>query len=463
MVERKLAELEHHKESVQERHHGLGDTVKAIQKKVVELQAEEHGLHERRNEVNTLAKKESEKRARLERIRESNNPEAEFHIRKEIWAAMQKVTTISLSVTKVAADVAHAEIEDRAAAIAHDLAADQLEELTRELQRSKEGFSSMEKEKQVLEQRFADIVDRRQAVQRKLGRKEPTEAEKVAFARFPDDLDQLAIKIEELQLQASQIGALSTDAVRFAALEKELAVLERKLSDLTSNEGSLQGELDQKKREWEEQVGALVNRMDIRLAASLQTFNVRGTLRLGCAGEPQDYSMEILVAFREKEEPRPLHGSQHSGGERAVATMLYILAMQAVTPCPFRVVDEINQGMDRHNERLIFKQLMETCGKQVRDAFGLQYFVISPKLLPSLSLTDCVRVHTIFSSRYLMRISASMILRMKAKQSQKRAMDGGPAGAGGGGSGAAAGTHGEGEEDGAVQGRRQRLRTSDTV
>ena len=122
-----------------------------------------------------------------------------------------------------------------------------------------------------------------------MGRKEPTEAEKVAFARFPDDLDQLAIKIEELQvpssalspptpfppastllrcsnlcracecaalpcpwqLQASQIGALSTDAVRFAALEKELAVLERKLSDLTSNEGSLQGELDQKKVGWD--------------------------------------------------------------------------------------------------------------------------------------------------------------------------------------------------------------------
>ena len=38
-----------------------------------------------------------------------------------------------------------------------------------------------------------------------------------------------------------------------------------------------------------------------------------------------------------------LHGQGHSGGERAVTTMLYILALQEVTPCPFRVVDEINQ------------------------------------------------------------------------------------------------------------------------
>ena len=35
--------------------------------------------------------------------------------------------------------------------------------------------------------------------------------------------------------------------------------------------------------------------------------------------------------------------------ERAVATMLYLLALQAVTHCPFRVVDEINQGSFRSN------------------------------------------------------------------------------------------------------------------
>lgn len=44
----------------------------------------------------------------------------------------------------------------------------------------------------------------------------------------------------------------------------------------------------------------------------------------------------------------PLHdqvltSSRQSGGERSVCTILYLIALQGVTECPFRVVDEINQ------------------------------------------------------------------------------------------------------------------------
>ena len=51
----------------------------------------------------------------------------------------------------------------------------------------------------------------------------------------------------------------------------------------------------------------------------------------------------VKVAFREKEELTQLAPAKQSGGEKAVSTMLFLLAMQDVTPLPFRVVDEINQ------------------------------------------------------------------------------------------------------------------------
>lgn len=38
---------------------------------------------------------------------------------------------------------------------------------------------------------------------------------------------------------------------------------------------------------------------------------------------------------------------RQSGGERSVSTMLYLVALTGVTVTPFRVVDEINQGMVR--------------------------------------------------------------------------------------------------------------------
>ena len=53
--------------------------------------------------------------------------------------------------------------------------------------------------------------------------------------------------------------------------------------------------------------------------------------------------MKISVKFRDSEELQALNAQRQSGGERSVSTMLYLMALQGVTACPFRVVDEINQ------------------------------------------------------------------------------------------------------------------------
>ncbi len=60
----------------------------------------------------------------------------------------------------------------------------------------------------------------------------------------------------------------------------------------------------------------------------------------------QDYSqfgVEIRVKFREEESLQILNAQRQSGGERSVSTMMYLMALQDITRCPFRVVDEINQ------------------------------------------------------------------------------------------------------------------------
>ena len=53
--------------------------------------------------------------------------------------------------------------------------------------------------------------------------------------------------------------------------------------------------------------------------------------------------MKISVKFRDSEQLQPLNAQRQSGGERSVSTMLYLMALQGITACPFRVVDEINQ------------------------------------------------------------------------------------------------------------------------
>ena len=55
------------------------------------------------------------------------------------------------------------------------------------------------------------------------------------------------------------------------------------------------------------------------------------------------YGVQIKVKFRAKDELHVLTPFHQSGGERSVSTMLYLMALQELTRCPFRVVDEINQ------------------------------------------------------------------------------------------------------------------------
>jgi hypothetical protein len=68
-------------------------------------------------------------------------------------------------------------------------------------------------------------------------------------------------------------------------------------------------------------------------------------------------------------------------------------AVQRVTVCPFRVVDEINQGMDHINERKVFVQMVEAACRPGTP----QCFMFTPKLLPDLPYTRDVTPMIIFN------------------------------------------------------------------
>ena len=55
------------------------------------------------------------------------------------------------------------------------------------------------------------------------------------------------------------------------------------------------------------------------------------------------FGVEIQVKFRAADKLKVLTPHHQSGGERSVSTMLYLISLQEMTKCPFRLVDEINQ------------------------------------------------------------------------------------------------------------------------
>lgn len=152
--------------------------------------------------------------------------------------------------------------------------------------------------------------------------------------------------------------------------------------------------------------------------------------------------MLIQCSISSESEPlTPLDSHRQSGGERAVSTIFYLMSLQSLTRSPFRVVDEINQGMDPRNERLVHRRMVGIAcgnpsaldhadgvnrggesfnsvgtllgdGEDGEDARmkgtnasaamnghggGSQYFLITPKLLPSLTYARGMRVLCIAS------------------------------------------------------------------
>jgi len=114
-------------------------------------------------------------------------------------------------------------------------------------------------------------------------------------------------------------------------------------------------------------------------------------MELGMAGEvrlaPQaaecqnfkDWGIEILVKFREKAKLQVLSAQVHSGGERSVSTIMYLMALQELMTAPFRCVDEINQGLDERNERLVFKRIVMNSTRQeegLSQHFGLLFVMV---------------------------------------------------------------------------------------
>ena len=128
---------------------------------------------------------------------------------------------------------------------------------------------------------------------------------------------------------------------------------------------------------------------------------------MGCAGQvalykdPDDdykkFGVEIQVKFRAEEKLKGLTSYFQSGGERSVSTMLYLISLQELTKCPFRLVDEINQGMDPNNERRVFELVVETVCRPNTS----QYFLITPKLLPDLHYTKGMTILTILNGHWM--------------------------------------------------------------
>lgn len=100
---------------------------------------------------------------------------------------------------------------------------------------------------------------------------------------------------------------------------------------------------------------------------------------------------------RENDTLQRLDHNRQSGGERSVSTVFYLMSIQSLAQAPFRLVDEINQGMDPRNERLVHERMVDIACQE----YTSQYFLITPKLLTGLKYDGRMKVLCVVSGEYM--------------------------------------------------------------
>jgi chromosome segregation ATPase len=218
------------------------------------------------------------------------------------------------------------------------------------------------------------------------------------FAELPSTIEELEINIQHCETRIEQLFIqnehilLEFDQRKARIAELELAVA----NNQTSNERDIK-RIEEIEQTWLPKLELSIKRINDKFKEHMGAINCGGEIRLEKKDDYDLWEIQIWVTFR-KDKPLSLLDSRiQSGGEKSVSTMLYLISMHDMTSCPFRLVDEINQGMDTSNERNIFDRVVESsCKKNLP-----QYFLITPKLLIDLKYDPLITVLCVFNGPWV--------------------------------------------------------------
>uniref|UniRef100_A0A4W3I9A6 Structural maintenance of chromosomes protein 5 n=1 Tax=Callorhinchus milii TaxID=7868 RepID=A0A4W3I9A6_CALMI len=183
-------------------------------------------------------------------------------------------------------------------------------------------------------------------------------------------------------------------------LENGTLTSERNRLETECKETTAQQQFKEVKEKWLNPLKQLVEQINEKFSEHFRSMQCAGEVDLHTENEEEydKYGIRIRVKFRSSTQLHELTHHHQSGGERSVSTMLYLMALQELSRCPFRVVDEINQGMDPTNERRVFEMVVRTACQENTS----QYFFITPKLLQNLTYDDNMTVLCVYNGLHVL-------------------------------------------------------------
>ncbi|KAG5859110.1 SMC N-terminal domain-containing protein [Encephalitozoon hellem] len=267
-----------------------------------------------------------------------------------------------------------------------------LEENKRMIEKGRKGLEEDIIEKRKESSRLKKAIEEKKIRLEKIERKKEYDE---ALAQLPDTIDELD---EEIIKEKAQIKIYAVDSKamgEFEVREQDLKELNEDISRCSNTLENVKKKILDIKSILIDKIGRMTSKMDEQFGNLFKKIGGDGRVVFIYDGlDTCKWKFNIMVKFRDGDSLEILNSHRQSGGERSVAIILFLLAIQHYKPSPFRLVDEINQGMDKHNEKLVHDILVALSKEQ-----NEQFFMITPKIAPNLSYSQNMKVIVLYSSQ----------------------------------------------------------------
>ncbi|KAI1764391.1 P-loop containing nucleoside triphosphate hydrolase protein [Hypoxylon sp. FL1150] len=273
-------------------------------------------------------------------------------------------------------------------------------DVNRQIDEKKAELDTLKREQDTLRAEATVVLERVQALQAGDNSGDDPDSgyslwAEIAKNRTPEDIaEEVDAETNRLRLIEGVNPEILRQYEKRAQLIQEFTKKKENLSDQLDE---IAGNMAHIMERWEPAVDEVIGKINDAFAYNFEQINCAGEVGLRKDEDFEQWAVVIKVKFRESETLQPLNQHRQSGGERAVSTIFYLMALQSMAQAPFRVVDEINQGMDPRNERMVHERMVEIACREHTS----QYFLITPKLLTGLRYDERMRILCIASGEHM--------------------------------------------------------------
>ena len=228
--------------------------------------------------------------------------------------------------------------------------------------------------RKLLSEQLADLEAQRRMLDEEI---EPlrVSAEQMG-SRFenPRKISDIMMDIGATEEQLRPLAHLSEDVEKmYSSYTTMYEDLRGKTEQLARNRQEVIGEVEKRLERWRDVVATFLHSLEGHYNEILQEVGATGELKLSVRRNVEQAGLDILVGFKGAP-PTRLDSLTQSGGERSIALMAFLLALQQHIASPFRAIDEFDVHLDPKNREVISRLIVASA----RELGDTQYVAITP-------------------------------------------------------------------------------------